>query len=79
MGYSCPNPQCAWRGRVYASPVARRLTVRGSSFALEVITQIGYWRFWKRWTVAQIHGRKSVHEFILRYGPGLFFDLDQRA
>jgi hypothetical protein len=35
--------------------VARRLTVRGSSFALEVVAQIGYWRFWKRWTVAQIH------------------------
>jgi hypothetical protein len=31
------------------------LTVRGSSFALEVIVQIGYWRFWQRWTVAQIH------------------------
>ena len=31
------------------------MTVRGSSFALEVIVQIGYWRFWKRWTVTQIH------------------------
>jgi hypothetical protein len=31
------------------------LTLRGSSFALEVIVQIGYGRFWKRWTVAQIH------------------------
>ena len=31
------------------------MTVRGSSFALEVIVQIGYWRFWKHWTVAQIH------------------------
>jgi hypothetical protein len=31
------------------------LTIRGSSFALEVIAQIGYWRFWKRWTVTQIH------------------------
>jgi hypothetical protein len=35
--------------------VARRLTVRGNSFALDVIVQIGYWRFWKRWTVVQIH------------------------
>jgi hypothetical protein len=55
MGYHCPYPKCAGYGRVYASQVARRLTVRGSSFALEVIAQLGYWRFWKRWTVAQIH------------------------
>jgi len=31
------------------------LTVRGSSFALEVIVQIGYWRFWQRWSVTQSH------------------------
>jgi len=55
MGYRCPNPKCAGYKRVYASQAARRLTVRGSSFALEVVVQIGYWRFWKRWTVTQIH------------------------
>ena len=55
MGYRCPNPKCAGYKRVYASQAARRLTVRGSSFALDVIVQIGYWRFWKRWTVTQIH------------------------
>ena len=49
MGYSCQNQKCAWYGRVYESQEARRLTVRGSSFALEVIVQIGYWRFWERW------------------------------
>src|SRR3989442_15394604 len=54
MGFWVPNPQCAWRNRVDLCQEARRLTVRGSSFALEVIVQIGYWRFWKRWTVAQI-------------------------
>jgi hypothetical protein len=55
MGYRCPHPKCAGHKRVYASQAAQRLTVRGSSFALEVIVQIGYWRFWKRWTVTQIH------------------------
>jgi Transposase, Mutator family len=55
MGYRCATPHCTGRHRVHVSQVARRLTVRGSSFALEVIGQIGYWRFWKRWTVAQIH------------------------
>jgi hypothetical protein len=55
MGYRCPHLKCAGHKRVYASQGACCLTVRGSSFALEVVAQIGYWRFWKRWTVAQIH------------------------
>ncbi len=57
VGYWCRNPQCrvAKQRRKFTSQAARRLTVRGSSFALEVIAQIGYWRFWKHWTVAQIH------------------------
>jgi hypothetical protein len=55
MGYRCPKAKCPGHKRVYASQPAEHLTVRGSSFALEVIVQIGYWRFWKRWTVAQIH------------------------
>lgn len=57
IGYRCPNLGCldAQRGRMHTSPTAERLTLRGSSFALEVIVQIGHWRFWKRWTVAQIH------------------------
>lgn len=57
IGYRCSNPNCrdAQRGRLHTSQAAQRVTLRGSSFALEVIVQIGYWRFWKRWTVAQIH------------------------
>lgn len=57
VGYWCRNPACpeAKRKRLFASQAAQALTVRGSSFALEVIVQIGYWRFWKRWTVVQIH------------------------
>ena len=55
MGYQCPHLKCAGHKRVFASQAARRVTVRGSSFALEVIVQIGFWRFWKRWTVTQIH------------------------
>ncbi len=57
VGYWCRNPKCpvAKQKRKFASQAARALTVRGSSFALEVIVQIGYCRFWKRWTVTQIH------------------------
>jgi len=57
VGYHCTNPHCAdaQEGRMHTSPAAERLTLRGSSFALQVIVQIGYWRFWKRWTITQIH------------------------
>jgi hypothetical protein len=65
LGYSCQNLKCAWRDRVYESQAARRLTVRGSSFALEVIVQIGLWRFWKRWTVAQIHEMLTQERHML--------------
>ena len=81
MGYRCPHPKCAGHQRVYASQAARRLTVRGSSFALEVIVQIGYWRFWKRWTVAQIHEvltqerRLPISEREILYLIGVFLVL----
>jgi Transposase, Mutator family len=55
VGYRCSNPQGVARGRIYLSQAASRLTVRGGSFALEVMVQIGYLRFWHRWPVAQIH------------------------
>jgi len=57
------------------------LTVRGSSFALEVIVQIGYWRFWKHWTIAQIHhgltaqGRLPISERQVLYLIGVFLVL----
>jgi hypothetical protein len=57
LAYRCVNPTCseARRGRVHTAPAAERLTLRGSSFAVEVIVQIGYWRFWQQWTIAHIH------------------------
>jgi len=81
FGYRCPNLKCAWRERVYTSQEARHLTIRGSSFALEVIAQIGYWRFWKRWTVAQIHAmltqerRMPISERQVLYLIGVFLVL----
>jgi Transposase, Mutator family len=53
--YRCSNSDCPEPTQVYTSQMAKSLTLHGSSFALEVIVQIGYWRFWKRWTVTQIH------------------------
>lgn len=81
MAYRCFNPTCAEPERVYASAEAQGLTVRGSSFALEVIVQIGYWRFWQRWTVTQIHAvltqerRLPISEREVLYLIGVFLVL----
>ena len=83
VGYGCRNPKCpeAKRKCLLASREAEALTVRGSSFALEVIVQIGYWRFWKRWTVAQIHEvltqerRLPISEREVLYLIGVFLVL----
>ena len=57
VGYWCRNVKCpnAKQKRMFESQTARTMAVRGSSFAVELVVQIGYWRFWKRWTVTQIH------------------------
>ncbi len=83
IGYHCTNPDCpdAQRGRMHTSSAAERLTLRGSSFALEVIVQIGYWRFWKRWTITQIHEtltrerRLLISEREVLYLVGVFLVL----
>jgi hypothetical protein len=63
-GYQCPTPRWAGQEQSYTAEAARRLTRRGSSFALEVSVQIGYWRFWKRWTVAQIHAVLTQERYL---------------
>lgn len=83
VGGCCRNPQCreAKHKRLFASQAAEALTLRGSSFALEVIVQIGYWRFGKRWTVAQIHEvltqdyRVPISEREVLYLIGVFLVL----
>ena len=83
LAYRCRNRRCrdARRGRMHTSRAAERLTLRGSSFALELIAQIGYWRFWQRWTVAQIHERLSqerqlpISERAVLYLIGVFLVL----
>jgi len=65
VGYRCLNPNCVEGGRMYLSQAAQRLTVRGNSFALEVIVQIGYLRFWKRWTVTQLHEALTQEHHLL--------------
>ncbi len=74
VGYQCPNPRCTKPSQVYASQVAQRLTLRGSSFALELMVQIGYWRFRNCWTLAQIH-QTLTQEHHLPISERRVFDL----
>jgi hypothetical protein len=77
----CSTPQCAEPERVYASPAAQGLTVRGRSFALAVLVQSGSWRFWPRWSVTQIHAaltqerRLPSSERAVLYLRGVFLVL----
>jgi hypothetical protein len=66
VGYVCHNPNCRYakQKRLFASQVADALTLRGSSFALEVIVQIGFWRFWRHWTVTQIHEALTQERYL---------------
>jgi len=83
VGYACRNPKClsAKQKRMFASRAADTWALRGSSFALEVIVQIGFWRFWRRWTVAQIHEeltqerRLPISERQVLYLIGVFLVL----
>ena len=44
LGYSCPRRRCS--RAIYRSDEAEHLSPKGSSFGFDIITQIGWWRFW---------------------------------
>lgn len=52
LGYSCPRRRCS--RVVYRSDEAEHLSPKGSSFGFDVITQIGWWRFWDHRTLDEI-------------------------
>jgi hypothetical protein len=66
---------------MHTASAADRVPLRGSSFALEVIVQMGYGRFWNRWTVAPIHTVLTAERHLPiseregRYGIGGFLGL----
>lgn len=52
LGYSCTRRRC-YRV-IHRSEEAEHLSSKGSSFGFDVITQIGWWRFWDHRTLDEI-------------------------
>ena len=52
LGYSCRRRRCA--RVIYRSVEAEHLSLKGSSFGFDMITQIGWWRFWDHRTLDEI-------------------------
>ena len=52
LGYSCSRRRCS--RAIYRSDEAEHLSPKGSSFGFDVITQIGWWRFWDHRTLDEI-------------------------
>jgi len=52
LGYSCRRRRCS--RALYRSVEAERLSPKGSSFGFDVITQIGWWRFWDHRTLDEL-------------------------
>jgi hypothetical protein len=52
LGYSCNRRRCS--RVIHRSDEAERLSPKGSSFGFDVITQIGWWRFWDHRTLDEI-------------------------
>src|SRR3970040_177591 len=52
LGYSCNRRRCS--RVIYRSDEAERLSPKGSSFGFDVITQIGWWRFWDHRTLGEL-------------------------
>jgi hypothetical protein len=54
-GYRCSNPHCPEPTIVYHSQEAEELSLPECSYGIDVITEIGYQRFWQQRTVQEIH------------------------
>lgn len=52
LGYSCRRLRCS--GGIYRSVEADHLSPKGYSVGFDVITQIGWWRFWEHRTLDEI-------------------------
>jgi hypothetical protein len=59
FGYSCRRRRCS--RVIYRSMEAEQLSPKGSSFGFDVITQIGWWRFWDHRTLDEIAALVAAH------------------
>jgi transposase len=45
LGFGCPHPDCAQSHTIYRSAQAEARQIKGSGYGLDVVVQIGHWRF----------------------------------
>lgn len=54
-GYRCPNQNCPGQDHICTSAEAERLHLKHRRFSRELVTQIGYRRFWHHQTLTELH------------------------
>lgn len=57
QGGYCVNPECSHKGEVVQSSESQRFTLRGCTYGLDVIAQIGWWRDQEHLNRREIHLR----------------------
>jgi transposase len=57
LGFGCPNPGCAHANTIYRSARAEARQIKGSGYGLDVVVQIGHWRFAEHRTREEIWRR----------------------
>jgi hypothetical protein len=57
QGYICPCPSCPQAGTLYRSAEAEQVALKGSSFGLDLLVQIGDWHFWEHQPLDELHRR----------------------
>lgn len=54
LGYSCSRSRCSQAHLIYRSIEAEQVSPKGHSFGLDLMVQIGWWRFWEHRTLDEI-------------------------
>lgn len=55
MAYSCPHRRCRGSHELFAAHAANQLSLKGSGFSVDIVTRVGWWRFWECRTLDEIH------------------------
>ena len=67
----CPNPACSAASSTFGSAAAQTIALPNSSYGLDVIAQIGFWRDHEQLSSAQLHARLLAHVQISRRNVSL--------
>ena len=55
IAYSCPHRKCRGSSQLFVSHAANQLSLKGSGFSVDMVTRVGWWRFWECRTLDEIH------------------------